>query len=397
MRHVKADDPDDVQEQWVRTTSEPEIRGIRACKAHSSNGQLDRWKVRVLAMDHLRPGPLRHDLCQRMTSALEAVHSVNNVSEQVEEGWLVAGSPSGRALVEAAARVVDGLADKMRAHLRMESITVTASRAAVWAKVSDKSRLGEWNSEYRRRHDRRPDHDIEANGDEYRLTWTTKGSRGLRAELVKWTLALTGTGEESEISESYAMLRESIPVRWLPLSRRARYRALDDALRPDLERLKIIVEAVDWPDPHADDLLTLLNVYTTQFGSYTTLLWQVPALGLTAQAFLLTIALGSNISEAARVGAAVLSALIALASYSLMHSQRGRAINQAELARRTSSKLALKSFLGGNFILDDAVPSQTNAQDVWEVDHSIYQVWKICMLLFGIADLVIVLWVIFGW
>jgi hypothetical protein len=36
-----------------------------------------------------------------------------------------------------------------------------------------------------------------------------------------------------------------------------------------------------------DQLISLLSVYAGQYASYTTLLWQVPALSLTAQAFLL--------------------------------------------------------------------------------------------------------------
>ena len=45
----------------------------------------------------------------------------------------------------------------------------------------------------------------------------------------------------------------------------------------------------------------LLAVYAGQFGSYTTLLWQVPALSLTAQAFLFTIALAKDANPGARV------------------------------------------------------------------------------------------------
>lgn len=134
--------------------------------------------------------------------------------------------------------------------------------------------------------------------------------------------------------------------------------------RADLARLKEILEAKPHFSKPADEL-SLLNVYTTQFGSYTTMLWQVPALGLTAQAFLMTIALDSPISDDARIAASALSIIIALASRNLMHSQRGRAINQAELARRVSSKLALKQFLGDDFALDDAVPDKTNARNVW--------------------------------
>ena len=138
-----------------------------------------------------------------------------------------------------------------------------------------------------------------------------------------------------------------------------------------------------------DSLVSLLSVYAGQFGSYTTLLWQVPALGLTAQSFLLTIALMKDTSGQARIVACALSTVIAVASVSLMHNQRGRAINHAELLRRLSAKLGLGGFLHGSVELEDAAPKQTNAQNVWAVDHLIYHGWMACMGLFAIADILI--------
>lgn len=140
-----------------------------------------------------------------------------------------------------------------------------------------------------------------------------------------------------------------------------------------------------------DSLVSLLSVYASQFGSYTTLLWQVPALGLTAQSFLLTIALMKDTSGQARIVACALSIVIAVASMSLMHNQRGRAINHAELLRRLSAKLGLSGFLHDSVELDDAAPKQTNAQNVWAVDHLIYHGWMGCMGLFAVADILIFL------
>lgn len=137
-----------------------------------------------------------------------------------------------------------------------------------------------------------------------------------------------------------------------------------------------------------DNLISLLGVYTMQFGSYTTLLWQVPALSLTAQSFLMTIALGYHSSNAARLIASVLSAFIAGASFALMHHQRGRAINHGELAKKLSEKLELAQLLG-RLEVDDAQPKTTNAERVWTVDHIIYQVWKVLMILFSGADIVV--------
>jgi hypothetical protein len=123
----------------------------------------------------------------------------------------------------------------------------------------------------------------------------------------------------------------------------------------------------------------LLSVYATQFGSYTTLLWQVPALSLTAQAFLMTISLGMGTSNIARLVASFLSIVIAGASISLMHDQRGHAINFGELALRVSKELGLTKVLG-RLAVDDAKPELSDSGTVWVGwDHRIYHVWKICL------------------
>ena len=70
-----------------------------------------------------------------------------------------------------------------------------------------------------------------------------------------------------------------------------------------------------------DQLISLAGVYAARYASYTTLLWQLPALSLTAWAFLLTIALSHSNGVSARVTAAALSAVISAASYALMENQ----------------------------------------------------------------------------
>ena len=58
--------------------------------------------------------------------------------------------------------------------------------------------------------------------------------------------------------------------------------------------------------------------------------------------------------------------------------------------------LSLKQFLGNDFQLDDAVPKKTNAQNVWDVDHLIYGIWNVCMILFFAAAAVVIIAVLFG-
>ena len=140
-------------------------------------------------------------------------------------------------------------------------------------------------------------------------------------------------------------------------------------------------------DSGRDSLLSLMSLYASQYASYTTLLWQVPALGLTAQSFLLTIALDPGSSTGGRVTASLLGALIAGASMALMHDQRGRAIHYGALLRR----LAGSDGLGLGILLwplndNDGTPRQTDAVAIWEVDHRIYHVWRLLLILLMAAD-----------
>jgi hypothetical protein len=69
-------------------------------------------------------------------------------------------------------------------------------------------------------------------------------------------------------------------------------------------------------------MLVLYQVVAARRQSFDSMVWQVPALSLTAQAFLLVIALGSGSGHLARLAAGLLSALTALMSVQLLLRQR---------------------------------------------------------------------------
>jgi hypothetical protein len=185
-------------------------------------------------------------------------------------------------------------------------------------------------------------------------------------------------------------------------------------------------------DDGLDRRVSLLGIYATQFGSYSSLLWQVPALGLTAQSFLLTIALSHGNSKGADIIAPALAMLIALASLSLMHGQRGFAITHAWFVRqlamqlpsacrpdgvedldaepqlqvvrgcmeqprpvrlRTRAARNTKDFLDNKLKLPvgSATTVKIDAVSVWQVPHLIYHVWRWCMIAFVVADIVIII------
>jgi hypothetical protein len=66
-------------------------------------------------MEFVRRGdPPYEDLRRAIEDALASVAGVEGVWREDTEVWLVGGSPSGRELVAAVARVVDDRADELR-------------------------------------------------------------------------------------------------------------------------------------------------------------------------------------------------------------------------------------------------------------------------------------------
>jgi len=131
-------------------------------------------------------------------------------------------------------------------------------------------------------------------------------------------------------------------------------------------------------DLGADARAALLAVYAGQFGSYTTLLWQVPALSLTAQAFLFTIALAKDVDPGARVVLGVLSVVTSLMSIYLMFSHRIHAERQGRVAMDLAVQLGAQA---------DAEENR-GAVEVWAgVNSGSFVLWIVGLSLFGLVGL----------
>jgi hypothetical protein len=108
-----ASDQDGVDGAWERLTDEPGVRGVEAWLHHPGG-----WVVTIWVQEFFRQDPLGEELRQRMASVLGSVDGVASVAEHDNESWSVRGTPSGEALTRAAANVVDGLADRLRAGMQ---------------------------------------------------------------------------------------------------------------------------------------------------------------------------------------------------------------------------------------------------------------------------------------
>jgi hypothetical protein len=123
----------------------------------------------------------------------------------------------------------------------------------------------------------------------------------------------------------------------------------------------------------------LLAVYAGQFGSYTTLLWQVPALSLTAQAFLFTIALAKDADPGARVLTGILSVVTSLMSIYLMLSHRIHAERQGCVAMDLALQLGAQR---------GPEKYHRGAAGVWAgVNRGSFALWILGLCLFGMVGL----------
>jgi len=109
--HIEQVEPldDELVESWQRLTDEPLLRGVEAHLYDDGS-----WQVGLWVAEFVREEPAESELRGRMLDALRAVPGAIRVYEEDREVWVVEGTPPGRALVAAAAEVVDSLGQAIR-------------------------------------------------------------------------------------------------------------------------------------------------------------------------------------------------------------------------------------------------------------------------------------------
>ncbi|MFJ8056741.1 hypothetical protein [Streptomyces sp. NPDC096142] len=81
--------------------------------------------------------------------------------------------------------------------------------------------------------------------------------------------------------------------------------------------------------PSSDERLVMYQVVAARHASLDQMVWQVPGIALTAQAFLMTIGLGAGSGQLARLGSGILSVVVAFMSLELLMRHRLSAIADA--------------------------------------------------------------------
>jgi hypothetical protein len=103
-----------VSDYWERVRADERyLLGVEVASGEGLPDPFD-WLVTIWAREYFRDDPLGLELQQRLESALLAVPGVTSAENASWETWYVTGKTSGEALCQAAATVVDELADRMR-------------------------------------------------------------------------------------------------------------------------------------------------------------------------------------------------------------------------------------------------------------------------------------------
>ena len=133
-------------------------------------------------------------------------------------------------------------------------------------------------------------------------------------------------------------------------------------------------------------LLAVYEAVTARRNTYDSLFWEVPALSLTAQAFLMTIALGPDTARGARVIAAAVGFLMALISVQLFTKHRALERLNSQMAELCERKLGIDRVLG--FAPHGSPGEQARAWRPmrWPASMRSYTVWLIGLSLFGVAS-----------
>jgi len=120
--------------------------------------------------------------------------------------------------------------------------------------------------------------------------------------------------------------------------------------------------------------------------SYDQLLWQTPVLSLTAQAFLLTIALGPDSSCVARLMSASLSLITALASIMLMIKHRYYEVLASNMLQKFEEDNKSKGFE----VVHDHRPYPEEKVSFLVRPHSFW-IWIITLSTFALVALIVLL------
>jgi hypothetical protein len=145
-----------------------------------------------------------------------------------------------------------------------------------------------------------------------------------------------------------------------------------------------------------DVTLAAYQVITARRTAYDSMMWQSPGLGLTAQAFLMTIALAPDTKIVARLLASLLGCVVALLSIQLMAKHRYLESIDSRLVEELETKMLVQTRLS---MKPHSSVTERNAGRVVPSRLALlrsFDVWCLGMGTFALADVFVVLWTVAG-
>jgi hypothetical protein len=138
--------------------------------------------------------------------------------------------------------------------------------------------------------------------------------------------------------------------------------------------------------------LSIYEAMTNRRTTYDIMMWQAPILSLTAQAFLLTIALGADSSRLARLLAAGLALISALGSMHLMAKHRFSGNIDSRLLKHYEERIGIKKSLGISMhgIIEDRA-KMVDLKRRWYIRQSSFKLWMTILALFAVTAAIVLL------
>jgi hypothetical protein len=135
---------------------------------------------------------------------------------------------------------------------------------------------------------------------------------------------------------------------------------------------------------------TVYTAVANRRTAFDTLMWQVPALGLTAQAFLLTLAYGASSSEAARLVASVLALAVAVAAIQTMRKHQANELTDARMLESIECTVGITVAGAHPHAKPEARAKAVENKEFekWSVRKRSFQLWVWSLRLFAGAALV---------
>jgi hypothetical protein len=122
-----------------------------------------------------------------------------------------------------------------------------------------------------------------------------------------------------------------------------------------------------------------------------TMVWETPALCLTAEAFLFTIALSGGNSQAARLMAAILALTVSLLAIQLMAKHRHLSTVDALLLEKLEEGEELTEAIGvAPHTKQDQLAGVVGVTPHWSIVLSSFRIWICGMVLFGAASIAVI-------